>query len=262
LRVRRLGASRAGEIRITRFLRNAAVTVEEMLTAAAGRTAGRCGGREVLVIQDTTVTRSAGGGGEYLHVAVALDATDGAILGLVDGRFLQRSSGRKAMRHDLPIEAKESFRWLEATDQAAAVCAGARRITVISDREGDIYEAFALRPEGVDLLVRASQDRSLDGDGRLFAALDARAVAAWADQDLPAQPGRRRRTARLAVRFATVTLARPPRRFRAELPKTVRLHMVDVREVSPPAGERGVHWRLLTTRPVEDAADALAVAET
>src|SRR5829696_1742197 len=35
VRVRRLGASRAGEIRLTRFLRNAAVTVEEMAAEAA-----------------------------------------------------------------------------------------------------------------------------------------------------------------------------------------------------------------------------------
>src|SRR5215207_2024809 len=40
VRVRRLGASRAGEIRLTRFLRNPAVTVEEMAAEAAARTAG------------------------------------------------------------------------------------------------------------------------------------------------------------------------------------------------------------------------------
>jgi hypothetical protein len=39
------------------------------------------------------------------------------------------------------------------------------------------------------------------------------------------------------------------------------VQVVDVREVAPPAGEKAVHWRLLTTRPVADAADAWAVAE-
>src|SRR5829696_7846589 len=38
------------------------------------------------------------------------------------------------------------------------------------------------------------------------------------------------------------------------------LNLVDVREVDPPAGE-GVHWRLLTTLPVADAAEAFAVAD-
>ena len=65
---------------------------------------------------------------------MALDETDGAILGLVDGQFLQRSSGRTTARRAVPVEEKESFRWLENAEQAASVCAGAGRITVIADR--------------------------------------------------------------------------------------------------------------------------------
>lgn len=246
-------------MRITRFLRNASVTVGEMLSEAARLTSQRCQGRDVLVIQDTTVIRSAGGGGDYLHVALALDEAAEAILGLVDGQFLQRSSGRAGSRRGAPIEEKESFRWLESAEQAASVCAGAGRITVIADREGDIYEAFALRPEGTDLLVRAAQDRSLDDGVRLFAALDALPEAAQADLDLPAGPGRRPRTARLAVRFGRMTLARPNRAFRAGLPEAVEMQLVDVREVAPPEGAPPIHWRLLTTRPVADAAEAWAV---
>jgi hypothetical protein len=104
LRVRRLGGNRAGEMRITRFLRNPAVTVDEMFAEARARTAQRCADHDVLVIQDTTVIRSEGGGGSYLHVAIALDERCGTIEGLVDAQFLQRSSGRKALRRDLPIE--------------------------------------------------------------------------------------------------------------------------------------------------------------
>jgi hypothetical protein len=261
LRVRRLGGNRAGEIRLTRFLRNDAVSIDEMIAEAARRTAERCGDRDTLVIQDTTVIRSEGGGGDYLHAVMAVDAQDGTILGLVDGQFLRRASGRKALRRELPIEEKESFRWLQGADAAASVCAGARRITVIADRESDIYEAFALCPEGTDLLVRAAQDRSLEDGGQLFAALDALPEAGHADIDLPAQPGRRRRTTRLAVRFATMSLTRPARGFHAGLPDAVALQWVDVREVSPPPGQPGVHWRLLTTRPVGNAAEAWAVAE-
>jgi Transposase DDE domain len=242
-------------------LRNPSVTIEEMLAEAGRRTSERCQGRDVLVIQDTTVLRSAGGGGDYLHGAIALDVDDDAILGPVDARFLSRQSGRKAERHLLPIEEKESFRWLETADQAASVCAGARRITVVCDREGDIYEAFALRPAEVDLLVRSAQDRSLDDGGQLFAALDALPEVGRADLDLPARPGRARRTARLALRFATVELSRPPRRFDAGLPATLAVQLVDVREVDPPPGEVPIHWRLLTTRSVENAAEAWQIVD-
>ncbi len=256
LRVRRLGGNRAGEIRITRFLRNRSVTIEEMLSEAAARTSQRCQGRDVLVIQDTTVLRSSGGGGDYLHAVIALDAADGAILGVVGGGFMHRKSGRKAERRELPIEHKESFRWLEGADQAASVCAGAGRITVIADREADIYEAFALRSEGVDLLIRAAQDRSLEDGSKLFAALDALPQVAQAELDLPAKPGQRARTARLGLRFASMALARPDRRFGDGLPDAVPLQLIDVREVGPPAGVPPIHWRLLTTRPVLSAANA------
>jgi len=261
VRVRRLGGNRAGELRITRFLRNPAVTVEEMFAEARARTAQRCLDRDVLVIQDTTVIRSDGGGGDYLHVAVALDEQDGSIMGLVDAQFLHRGSGRKAVRRELPIEEKESFRWLEAAEEAASTCAGARRITVIADREADIFEAFAFRPQGVDLLVRAAQDRSLEDDGRLFAKLDALPEAGRAELDLPAQPGRKRRMAQLEIRYATLPLARPNRSFRDGLPELLELNVVDVREVGAPDGEVAVHWRLLTTRPVACVADAWVVVD-
>lgn len=261
LRVRWLGGDRKGEIRLFRFLRNRRVTSAEMLEEAGRRTSARCQGRDVLVIQDTTVLRSEGGGGDYLHAAIALDEAEGTILGLVDGRFLSRQSGRKGERRSLPIEEKESFRWLETADQAASVCAGARRITVISDREGDIYEAFALRPPEVELLVRAAQDRSLGDAGPLFAALDALPEADRTDLVLPARPDRSRRSARLAVRFATMTLARPRRGYRNGLPEALDVQLVDVREIDPPPGEAGVHWRLLTTRPVENAAQAWQIVE-
>ena len=64
----------------------------------------------------------------------------------------------------------------------------------------------------------------------------------------------------MAVRFMAVELARPTDGVRTGLPKSVVLNLVDVREVDPPAGE-GVHWRLLTTLPVADAAEAFAVAD-
>src|SRR5215203_1756279 len=77
---------------------------------------------------------------------------------------------------------------------------------------------------------------------------------------LPAKPGRPAREALVAVRFMAVELARPTVGVRTGLPKSVVLNLVDVREVDPPAGE-GVHWRLLTTLPVADAAEAFAVAD-
>ena len=261
VRVRRLGGDRAGEIRLTRFLRNGAVTPQEMASQACQRTSQRCQGRDVLVIQDTTVIRSEGGGGDYLHAAIALDLKDNAILGLVSGQMLERAGGRRGLRRERPVEEKESFRWLQGADEAASVCAGAREITVVSDREGDLYEAFALRPDGVELLVRAAQDRGLDQGGKLFETLDALPEAGRADVRFPAQPGFGARTVQLAVRLATLPLARPRRGFSKDLPDSVQVQVVDVRQVAPKPGQPAVHWRLLTTHPIDDVAQAWAVVE-
>lgn len=261
LRVRRLGGGRAGEIRLTRLLRNEGVTTAEMVDTAAVGTAQRCAGRDVLALQDTSSVTSEGGGGLNLHAVLAVDADDGAILGLMHAQFLARTKGRRALRRGLPVAAKESQRWLAGADRAAAVGTLARRVTVIADRESDIFEAFACRPAAVHLLVRAAQDRSLGDGGRLFARADALAEAGRARLRLAAKPGHKAREALLAARFMTVDLARPRQGVRAGLPKTVSLTLVDIREVEPPVGAPVVHWRLLTTHDVADAAQAFAVAD-
>jgi len=253
IRVRRLGQNRAGEIRLTRFLRNPVVRVEEMVSEAAARVTSRCAGRHVLAIQDTTVVRSQGGGGLYLHPTLAVDGADGAILGVIHAEFLTRTEGVKATRRKRRVRDKESGRWLRGADRAAAVCAEAARVTVIADRESDIYEAFADCPAGVELLVRAAHDRSVDEEaGRLFGHADGLPEAARAGLDVPAKAGRRARRATLALRFGAVRIARPRNGLRAGLPASLDLWLVDAREVDPPAGERPIHWLLLGTRPVRD----------
>jgi hypothetical protein len=257
--VRRLGGDRAGEIRLTRLLRNDAVTVAAMAAEAGRRTAERCHGRHVLAIQDTTVVRSPeGGGGLYLHPVIAVDADEGALLGLLHATFLSRGTGAKAERRAKPIKDKQSQRWLDGADKAAQVCTTAARVTVIADRESDIYAAFAACPAGTDLLIRAGQDRSLGDKGLLFATLDAAPEAGRALLDLPAKPGRKARAAQVAIRVMTVEVARPKNGIIAGLPKSVVMTAVDVREIDPPSGEV-VHWRLLTTHKAADAAEAFVV---
>ncbi|UWU35544.1 IS4 family transposase [Rhizobium sophoriradicis] len=260
MRVRKLGGNRAGEIRLTRFLRNGAVDPQAMIDEAALRTAGRCADRHILAIQDTTVVRSSGGGGLYLHAMIGVDADDGAIVGAIHGQFLSRDQGKRGTQRARAIEEKESYRWLEGADRAAKVCEAARHITVIADRESDIYEAFTRRPANVDLVVRAAKDRSLGKDQpSLFAMADALPVAANLAFTLPAKPGRKQRDTQLAIRFSAVTLLPPKNGIYKKTPGGVRLYLLDVRESTPPPGETPIHWRLLTTYAVSDADQAAAV---
>lgn len=257
--VRQLGGGRAGEMRITRFLHNPKVTADEMVATAQARTCTQALGRHVLAIQDTTVLHADEKGvGLYLHPVLAVDAGDGSILGLIDNSFLARKGGKRAVRKQRGFEEKESRRWLDGASSAAALAgAGAACVTVIEDCEGDVYESFALKPAGVELLVRAGQDRALASGKRLFATADGWPEAGRMNVDLPAAPGRKARTARLALRFGRVEIKRPGDRKRGGgLPESVTLWAVDAREINAPKGEEVAHWRLLTSHGAETIADA------
>ncbi len=255
----RLGKGRRGEMRIGRFLRNARVSVEEMKRTALARTCTRVAGRHVLAIQDTTAVRvDEKGLGLNLHPMLAVDAMSGAVLGLVDNILLDRVGGERARRKARPFAEKDSHRWLEAARSAAALAeAGASCVTVVEDREGDIYECFALKPPTVEKLVRAAQDRSLIEGGTLFARAESLAPAGQMSVDLPAAPGRRARRVELSVSFGEVNLARPgTRRASDGLPARVPVRLVVGREINPPQGETPAVWILLTTHKVADLADA------
>jgi hypothetical protein len=259
VRVRRLGGDRAGEIRFSRFLRNPAVTIGEMVATAFRRTEAACAGRDVLAVQDTTSTRgSAGGQGSFLHAMIAVDAASGAVLGALDAQFLERTEGGRASRLQRGFEDRQSSRWLEATRRAGDL-RGAARVTVVADREADMFELFAHRPAHVDLVVRALHDRALAGGGKMAATIAAGPRLGQAALDLAARPGVPARTARLSIRFGRLKL-RPPNERRASCPAPVPMTCVDLCEETPPEGATPVHWRLLTTRDVAGVADALDVA--
>ena len=262
--VRRVGGSRAGEMRFTRFLRNLRVSPEEMVATARARTAGLVRGRHILAIQDTTTLRDDGKLSSLnLHPMIAVDAHDGGLLGLVDAVFLSHVGGKKHLCKKRPFAEKESSRWLNATNTAASLAAsGASCVTVIADREGDIYEEFACRPAETELLIRANHDRVLEDGGTLFDCMEGVAELGRETIDLPANPGRPARQAVLALRACEITLKRPKRNHPAEaakLPKTVTLTLVEAREIDPPDGVTPVHWRLLTTHKVATLADALQI---
>ncbi len=256
-----------------RFLANRFVSRDEMLVHAGLLTGQRAAGRHVLAIQDTTELHFPGhtagksgfgtggngqGPGLFLHPAIAVDAANRGVIGLVGVQAINRTDGPVGDRRARDAEAKESRRWLAAAETAAGVLEQAAMVTVVGDRESDIHDLFARRPEAVQLPCRAAQDRSLDDGARLFAT-----CAAWPEQDryvieAPGRSTRPARTAAVAVRFGQVALQRPARAGQA-LAKTVTLRVVDVAEIDPPDPKEAVHWRLLTTHDVPDLEHARTV---
>lgn len=279
--IRRLGGCRSREVQFGRFLRNDAVTTGAMMCEAAGKTAARVAGRDIVVIQDTTELNLGGrrarangygpigkGGavrGLLLHVGLVVERATGAVIGLVDGQVWNRDKGALTHRHSRTTAEKESQRWLNGAARAGEALAEASSITEVSDRESDIFEHFARRPSNVDLLVRAHHDRRIEigpdnaGD-LLHRFVDDLPEAGRFTLNIPAAPGRRPRTAELAIRFTSAKICRPKRGAR-DLPKTIEVTMVDVREVSPPPDSEPVHWRLLTTHEVTNLGEARRIVD-
>jgi Transposase DDE domain len=262
--LRTLGGDRAGEVQLGRLLNNPRVTSTEMTATARADLLQRVAGRHVLAIQDTTSLRDDGRSKSLqLHPTIAVDAADGALLGLLSAALLARDGQPKAPCNTRRLEEKESCRWVDATRQAAdLLAAGATGVTMVEDREADFYEAFACRPERVDIVARVHHNRILVDGSKLYDACRTRADMGRIQVDLPATPGRKARTATLVVRAGMVRLKRPKRnhaRDAAALPASLGLTLVEACEVDPPAGVEAVHWRLLSTHPAPTLAEAARI---
>ena len=130
---------------------------------------------------------------------------------------------------------KELQRWVDTGTRAGDLLSSAASITVLSDREGDIYEQFVCCPANVHLVVRACQNRAIvtDASGQenslLFDFIDGLPEQGRFAVTIPAAPGRKARTTELALRFSTVVVRKPLHGVGRKLPNSVTLHVVDVR---------------------------------
>jgi len=274
--LRKLGDDRAETVKFRRFLMNERVTVEKMVARVRARVTEAAAGRHVLAIQDTSEINyeakrarkhglgTVGNGsdvGLFVHPVLTVDAESGQCLGLTDVQVWRRFKKKAADYRKQPIEEKESYRWLKGPRRAKWALAKAAMVTIIDDREGDIYEKWARLPDRrTHLLTRACRDRAIAGGGSLFATM-----AAFPEQhrftlDLPARPGKRQaRQARLSMRFGRVRICRPKSCSDRNAPPEIELFAIEVRELNPPAGEEPIHWRLLTTHDVQTVAQAVTV---
>jgi hypothetical protein len=276
--LRRLArGNRAREVRFNRFLGNAKVTTERVIESWSEGTTAAAEGRHILAIQDTseinfttTAKRRRGlgeighgnGRGVLLHPMLAVDAENGNCLGLLSGQVWTRK-GRRAVSHDLrDLSDKESQRWIATALAAKPLLAKAAMVTVLGDRESDIFALYASAAEQhFHVIARSMHDRKLAEGVGLYAASEAMAIVNQRAVVLPARAQRAERVAVLDLRFGAMKLARPQTKFLRHLPESLPLTLVDVREAAPAAGTEPLHWRLLTTHPVTNTEEAWRIVE-
>lgn len=259
---------------------NKQVILESHFEATAARVADQ---RVVLAVQDTTFLdysshpRTKGLGpigsaskdqslGLAVHGTMALTPS-GLPLGLMDLQSWARDPedfGKRHRRKELPIQQKESFKWIESFRKAKGLqerCPQTRIISV-GDRESDVYELFleTRKPGAPDLVVRAERNRALaEEQGLLWAKMEKEPVRAGYVLEVPSGKNRTARRARMVVRFAPVTL-KPPQRLSKKAPVSVWA-VYAVEEGTQPNEKEKLEWMLLTTLEVNSIEDALDVID-
>lgn len=207
--------------------------------------------------------------GLLLHAGLAVSAHTQLPFGIahaqVEHRPFERVLRTSLEREMLPLEEKESYRWLETMQQSRRVLKQAASVTMVGDRESDIYELFAERPDrDTHLLVRSHTDRRTVNGDKLS---DCLARSPWQGSKIVAVSANEHRSARqavLQVRYTSVML--PPPAKRKSLLQDYSYQQVWLVELletpdSVPPQEDPIHWRLLTTHSATSLEDALQISE-
>lgn len=206
--------------------------------------------------------------GFYAHPSIVIDTAQEALLGVSDLYMWNRSrdKGTKASRKykQLPIEQKESYRWITCARRSKEVLNQAARVIFIADRECDIYEEFVYVPDDhTDILIRSRDNRVLfDSDKKLHETLAEQQEAGRVSLQIRSSKQHHARQAQIAIKFCTVKIARPHYHYgKSTLAPWVELCAIEAKEIAAtvPKGEKPIRWILLTTLTVSTLEDAQKV---
>lgn len=286
--IRQMSQNRAEQVGYYRFLENENVTLSELVQSLSDDCQQQVAGLHVLAVSDTSEINLQSHAGRlkpegvgvvgnnrdlgfFIHPTMVLNAENGFPLGLSSvqlwTRALDHADKYERGYSSLPIQKKESYKWLASAERSQRCwnAGGIRMVTHIGDREGDLYEEWATVPnKQTHVLVRVRQDRRLTGVSQsLYAYLSEQPCEGTYTLEILADSriGRTAREALLAVRCTPVQIQRPDNLSNQDYPPSVTLYAVEAQEVKPPVGQQPVHWRLLTTHPVVSIEQALQVIE-
>lgn len=276
--------SLAGAKAAYRFFDNKRVNMEEILKSHYKETEKRVREHKiVLSVQDTTSlnyngrTAMEGIGpinsrigdrvtavGLELHDTLAF-TPEGVPLGLLDIQCWARADGemgkKSKLRHQLPIEEKESFKWLKSYRAAAEVQKRCPEVKIISvgDRDADLYELFTetlSMPNAPGLLVRAARSRSRNtSEGWLWDIMPEASFSGEFMLHIPRNGSRKARNANIGLSFRQVELVPPVKKSKHG--KHVIAWIVYMKELGPPLDiKEPIEWMLITTEPVLSFSDA------
>jgi hypothetical protein len=267
-----------------RLLENEKFSEENIERSIVKRCGQLCQGRHVLCIQDTSeinleshrgrIKKDSGVGkttkdgilGFFLHSCFVVDADKGTALGYsyidVWHREEQGQDRHERQYKKQPIEEKESYKWIAAAEQSHKELMSAKQITIVADREADIYDLFGrYRATNVNLLIRSSSNRQInDGSEKVIERLAKQPVKHTYTIEVNGdiRKGIQKRKVELELKWATVELRKPGSCKDRSLPSKVTVTVVEAREKGK---KDGLCWRLYTTHEVATVEQALQIIQ-
>jgi len=277
-----------------RFFDNDQVSEEKLLQPHLEKTIERI--KEypvVLLLSDTTdlnyTTKKAMKGKErlsnaqeglWLHLTIAV-TPQRLNLGVIDADFWERKSKEEIHRTDrdyLPIEEKESYRWLRSYRKSSEIAKSTPKTQIINiaDREGDIAEVFVeaakQKDEEIcsDFIIRSQYDRQLENEEvadehneytvkinkKLRQRLKESPVLGEIEFTIASREGTAARKVKQKLKAVAVTL-KPRAKNGKE--KKVKVNAVMAEEENPPEGQKPLIWIFITSLPIKTFEDVLKV---
>ncbi len=185
--------------------------------------------------------------------SIMASTTRGVPLGVIEQQIWTRPLKTKKKK-SRSILNKESKRWLTSLVKAELAIPSTTKVVTVTDREGDIYDLFALsREPNSELLIRAKHNRRVNHE--LKFVKEAIGQTPNADQlkiSVPRQDDKKSRTANLSIRYASFDFPPPINRAKSFQHKSVTLNVVFATEENPPTGIKPIQWLLLTTLEVNN----------
>lgn len=260
-----------------RFFDNNLVTPKKILQPHIEATIKRCKSQDVvLALHDSSdcdydyMDCLEGFESMHTHVdkgfrihPILVTTEKGTPLGLLNSFDYTRKIKDTPIKHrnSLPIEEKESYRWLLGYREACKLAEQAPNTTVISiaDRECDIYECFAEAQDPnithrAEILVRAKHNRSLlEPTDKTVDKLEKKLIRSpiqYETKITTSQYGKKKRKAHLIIRASEI-IFKAPNTCKKKSLAPVKMNAVLITELEPPKDEEPLCWLLLTTLPID-----------
>ena len=258
------------------------MTEESLIKELCDRSSSLCTQRHVLCIQDTTemnyhshrnrIKENSGLGrldtpqvalGFKMHSTLLVDAIEGNLLGFSDihlwHRPLEMPDRKKREYTKLPIEEKESYKWISAANNSKQRLADAAMVTFVEDREGDIYEQLSTIYGGnIHYVIRSKSNRKTIEEQRAWEKLAKQPSLGSFTIELPTdyRKNRTRQKVNLKIRYTSITIPRGHHiKNGPAYPKETSVNIVEAYEEN----NDGINWKLLTTHSINGFEDAYKI---